>query len=61
MTLRVISSKPDESTRNFFAATYAQPGGMRAGFVCSNTLLSFASWENAANCANPARIPPGCA
>jgi hypothetical protein len=22
--------KPDEDTRNFFAATYAQPGGMRA-------------------------------
>jgi pimeloyl-ACP methyl ester carboxylesterase len=26
-------SKPDEVTRNFFAATYAQPGGMRAGFA----------------------------
>ena len=26
-------SKPDETTRNFFAATYAQPGGMRAGFA----------------------------
>ena len=28
--------KPDEATRNFFTATYAQPGGMRAGFrsVC---------------------------
>jgi len=26
-------SKPDDSTRNFFAATYAQPGGMRAGFA----------------------------
>jgi pimeloyl-ACP methyl ester carboxylesterase len=26
-------SKPDEATRNFFAATYAQPGGMRAGFA----------------------------
>jgi pimeloyl-ACP methyl ester carboxylesterase len=25
--------KPDEGTRNFFAATYAQPGGMRAGFA----------------------------
>jgi pimeloyl-ACP methyl ester carboxylesterase len=25
--------KPDEATRNFFAATYAQPGGMRAGFA----------------------------
>lgn len=25
--------KPDEATRNFFAATYAQPGGMRAGFT----------------------------
>src|SRR5271165_3096435 len=25
-------SKPDEATRNFFAATYAQPGGMRAAF-----------------------------
>src|SRR5258708_30335736 len=24
-------SKPDEATRNFFAATYAQPGGFRAG------------------------------
>src|SRR2546429_6061555 len=24
---------PDEATRNFFAATYAQPGGMRAGFA----------------------------
>jgi hypothetical protein len=23
--------KPDEATRNFFTATYAQPGGMRAG------------------------------
>src|SRR5260370_25198472 len=23
----------DEATRNFFAATYAQPGGMRAGFA----------------------------
>jgi pimeloyl-ACP methyl ester carboxylesterase/uncharacterized RmlC-like cupin family protein len=26
-------SKPDEATRIFFAATYAQPGGMRAGFA----------------------------
>jgi len=26
-------SKPDEATRNFFAETYAQPGGMRAGFA----------------------------
>jgi pimeloyl-ACP methyl ester carboxylesterase/quinol monooxygenase YgiN len=26
-------SEPDEITRNFFAATYAQPGGMRAGFA----------------------------
>jgi pimeloyl-ACP methyl ester carboxylesterase len=26
-------SKPDEATRNFFAATYAQPSGMRAGFA----------------------------
>src|ERR1700741_696665 len=26
-------SKPDEDTRNFFGATYAQPGGMRAGFA----------------------------
>ena len=26
-------SKPDEATRNFFAATYAQPEGMRAGFA----------------------------
>src|SRR5882757_1239428 len=26
-------SKTDEATRNFFAATYAQPGGMRAGFA----------------------------
>ena len=26
-------SKPDEDTRNFFTATYAQPGGMRAGFA----------------------------
>jgi len=26
-------SKPDEATRNFFAATYARPGGMRAGFA----------------------------
>jgi pimeloyl-ACP methyl ester carboxylesterase len=25
--------KPDEATRNFFAATYALPGGMRAGFA----------------------------
>jgi pimeloyl-ACP methyl ester carboxylesterase/uncharacterized RmlC-like cupin family protein len=25
--------KPDEATRDFFAATYAQPGGMRAGFA----------------------------
>ena len=25
--------KPDEATRNFFATTYAQPGGMRAGFA----------------------------
>jgi pimeloyl-ACP methyl ester carboxylesterase/uncharacterized RmlC-like cupin family protein len=25
--------KPDEDTRNFFAATYVQPGGMRAGFA----------------------------
>lgn len=25
--------KPDEATRNFFTATYAQPGGMRAGFA----------------------------
>ena len=24
---------PDEATRNFFTATYAQPGGMRAGFA----------------------------
>jgi pimeloyl-ACP methyl ester carboxylesterase/quercetin dioxygenase-like cupin family protein len=26
-------SRPDEATRNFFTATYAQPGGMRAGFA----------------------------
>ena len=26
-------NKPDEATRNFFAATYARPGGMRAGFA----------------------------
>src|SRR2546430_11529531 len=26
-------SQPDEATRNFFAATYAQPDGMRAGFA----------------------------
>jgi pimeloyl-ACP methyl ester carboxylesterase len=26
-------SKPDEDTRNFFTSTYAQPGGMRAGFA----------------------------
>lgn len=26
-------SKPDEATRHFFTATYAQPGGMRAGFA----------------------------
>src|SRR5205823_11056762 len=26
-------SEPDDATRNFFAATYAQPGGMRAGFA----------------------------
>lgn len=26
-------SKPDEATRNLFAATYALPGGMRAGFA----------------------------
>lgn len=25
--------KPDEATRNFFTATYAQPGGMRSGFA----------------------------
>jgi pimeloyl-ACP methyl ester carboxylesterase len=25
--------KPDNATRDFFAATYAQPGGMRAGFA----------------------------
>jgi pimeloyl-ACP methyl ester carboxylesterase len=25
--------KPNEVTRNFFTATYAQPGGMRAGFA----------------------------
>jgi pimeloyl-ACP methyl ester carboxylesterase/uncharacterized RmlC-like cupin family protein len=25
--------EPDDATRNFFAATYAQPGGMRAGFA----------------------------
>src|SRR5260370_1002011 len=25
--------KPDEATRNFLSATYAQPGGMRAGFA----------------------------
>ena len=25
--------KPDEATRNFFTASYAQPGGMRAGFA----------------------------
>jgi pimeloyl-ACP methyl ester carboxylesterase len=25
--------KPDEATRNFYAAQYAQPGGMRAGFA----------------------------
>jgi pimeloyl-ACP methyl ester carboxylesterase len=27
------AAKPDEATRNFFTATYAQPGGMRAGFA----------------------------
>src|SRR5205807_6970206 len=26
-------SQPDDATRNFFTATYAQPGGMRAGFA----------------------------
>jgi len=26
-------SKPDEATRKLFATTYAQPGGMRAGFA----------------------------
>lgn len=26
-------SKPDEETRSFYAATYAQPGGMKAGFA----------------------------
>src|SRR3989441_9232080 len=26
-------SRPDEATSNFFTATYAQPGGMRAGFA----------------------------
>jgi pimeloyl-ACP methyl ester carboxylesterase/quercetin dioxygenase-like cupin family protein len=26
-------SLPDDATRNFFTATYAQPGGMRAGFA----------------------------
>src|SRR5947199_6314812 len=26
-------AKPDEATRNFFTATYAVPGGMRAGFA----------------------------
>jgi pimeloyl-ACP methyl ester carboxylesterase len=26
-------AKPDEATRNFYTATYAQPGGMRAGFA----------------------------
>jgi hypothetical protein len=26
-------SKPDEDTRNFFTASYVQPGGMRAGFA----------------------------
>jgi pimeloyl-ACP methyl ester carboxylesterase/quercetin dioxygenase-like cupin family protein len=26
-------SKPDEATRNFFTASYSQPGGMRAGFA----------------------------
>jgi pimeloyl-ACP methyl ester carboxylesterase len=26
-------SKPDNATRDFFTATYAQPGGMRAGFA----------------------------
>ena len=25
--------KPDEATRNFFAASYSRPGGMRAGFA----------------------------
>src|SRR2546421_4209781 len=25
--------RPDEATRNFFTTTYAQPGGMRAGFA----------------------------
>ena len=25
--------KPDEASRDFYAATYAQPGGMRAGFA----------------------------
>ena len=27
------AGQPDEATRNFFTATYAQPGGMRAGFA----------------------------
>jgi pimeloyl-ACP methyl ester carboxylesterase len=26
-------AQPDEETRNFYAATYAQPGGMKAGFA----------------------------
>src|ERR1700680_4964146 len=33
MTLPAIRGKPDEATGNFFAAPYAQPGGMRAGFA----------------------------
>jgi len=33
MTSPGDTSKPDEATRNFFTATYAQQRGMRAGFA----------------------------
>jgi pimeloyl-ACP methyl ester carboxylesterase/uncharacterized RmlC-like cupin family protein len=36
-------SKPDDSTRNFFAATYAQPGGMRAGFAQFTVFSQYAT------------------
>jgi pimeloyl-ACP methyl ester carboxylesterase len=40
-------TKPDEATRNFFAATYAQPGGMRAGFAQFSAFSQDAKDNNA--------------
>src|SRR5438477_10329209 len=55
-TLRMITAC---NAPNHFSPPTAKTGIV--SFTCSKILLSAASVENAANCAKPARMPPGCA